>query len=108
MVEAAGAAGLAVKIGSEPGLGARTAAAWLLAAMALRTSLRKIAMSRGAEMPIFTTSPSIREMRISMESPMTIDSFTLRERTSMAGSGCAGDDGRRLRVFDKLVVGAVA
>ena len=36
----------------------------LFAAMAARTSLRKMAMSRGASMPILTTSPSMRVMRI--------------------------------------------
>src|SRR3954471_6997364 len=75
--------------------------------MVVRTSLRKIAMSRGASMPIFTISPSMREMRISIESPMMIDSLTLRERTSMVVSGCAGDRGR-LRVFDEGVLRAVA
>src|SRR4051812_39736303 len=74
--------------------------------MVARTSLRKIEISRGASMPIFTISPSIRVMRISMESPITIASLTLRERTSIEDSGCAG--GGRPRMFDEGVMCDVA
>src|SRR5256885_2202985 len=70
-------------MGSAPGEAARTAGAWLLAAIAGGTSLRKIGTSPGAAMPTFTQSPTMRVMRISIESPMTIDSLIFRERTSM-------------------------
>src|ERR1035437_9225300 len=73
--ETGAAAGFKGSTGSAPERGACTAAAWLLAAMAVRTSLRKMAMSRGASMPIFTTSPSMRVMRISIESPITMASL---------------------------------
>ena len=75
------------RAGRLPAAGEATAAPWLLAAMALMTSLRTMGISRGAEMPILTISPSIRVIRISMLSPMTIASLTLRVRTSMGVGG---------------------
>jgi hypothetical protein len=47
------------------------------------TSSGTIEISRGAAIPSFTRSPSIREMKISMLPPITTHSLTLRDRTNM-------------------------
>ena len=46
----------------------------LLSLIWSKSSLRTMGISRGASIPILTTSPSIRVIRISIESPITMDS----------------------------------
>ena len=48
-----------------------------------RISLRSIEIERGAEIPIFTESPSIFVMEISISSPMAIPSSTFLDKISM-------------------------